>query len=96
MPSKHSTDNMTTLVLADSQGKYFDNLLEEHNILTLFNSGDKIEDLLPKYGNLIPAFSLVIIQIGSNNCPRDDEATIMNKLQVLFEEICKINPGVQV
>ena len=27
---------MTTLVLADSQGKYFDNLLEEHNILTPF------------------------------------------------------------
>ena len=69
---------MDRLVLAGSQGKYFDNLLEEHHILTLFDSGDKIEDLLPQYRDVIPAFNFIIIQIGSNNS-QDDEVTILTK-----------------
>ena len=92
----HTTDNMTTLVLADSQGKYFKDHLEEHNILILFNSGDRIEDVFPKYGNLLPSFKLVIIQIGSNNCPKDDETAVLEKMQHLFEEICNVNPNIQV
>ena len=32
-------DFLTTFVVADSQGKDSDNLLEEHHILTLFHSG---------------------------------------------------------
>ena len=61
MLSRHWTDSMASLALADSQGKYFDSLLEEHHILTLFNSGDKIEDLLPKYRDVIPSFNFIII-----------------------------------
>ena len=57
-----------TLVLADIQGKYFDDYIGEHHILSLFNSGDKIEDLFQKYQDKIPSFDLMIIQIGSNNC----------------------------
>ena len=87
---------MTTLVLADSQGKYFKDHLEEHNILTLFNLGDRIEDIFPKYGNLLPSFKLVIIQNGSNNCPKDDETAVSEKMQHLFEEICNVNPNIQV
>ena len=34
MLSRHSTDSMTTLLLADFQGIFFDNLIEEHHILT--------------------------------------------------------------
>ena len=95
MLSRHCTDNMASLVLADSQGKYFDNILEEHHILTLFNSGDKIEDLLPKYRDVIPSFKFIIIQIGSNNS-QDDEVTILTKMKQLFEEICRINSKAQV
>ena len=86
---------MASLVLADSQGKYFDNLLEEPHILTLFNSGDKIEDLLPKYRDAIPSFNFIIIQIGSYNS-QDDEVTILTKMQQLFEETCRINSKAQV
>ena len=52
----HTTDNMpsSTLATADVQGKYFEDHLEEHHILPLFNSGDKIEDLFPKYQDVIP------------------------------------------
>ena len=63
----HTSENMTTLVLADSQGKYFGDHLEDHHILTLFSSGDKIEDLFEKYQDIIPSFDLIIIQIG-NKC----------------------------
>ena len=86
---------MTNWLLADSQGKYFDNLLEEHHILTLFNSGDKIEDLLPKHMEVIPSFNLIILQIGNNNS-RDNEVTILTKMQQLYEGICNINPKAQV
>ena len=89
---------MTTLVLADSQGKYFKDHLEEHNILTLFNFGDRIEDIFPKYGNLLPSFKLVIIQIGSNNCPKDDErliqiyryVKILFKLFYSYDKLCVV------
>ena len=87
---------MTTLVLADSQGKYFQDHLEDHNILTLFNSRDRIEDIFAKYGNLLPPFKLVIIQIGSNNCLKDDETAVLEQMQHLFEEICNVNPNIQV
>ena len=86
MLSGYSTDNMTTLVLADSQGKYFDNLPEKHHILTLFHSGDKKGDLFPKYKDVIPFFDCIIIQIGSNNS-RDDKVTISTSMQHLSEEI---------
>ena len=86
---------MTTLVLADSQGKYFDNLLEEHHILTLFHSGDKIEDLFPKYKDVIPSFDLIIIQIGSNNS-LDNEVIILTEMQCLYDDIVGINPKAKV
>ena len=41
-------------------------------------------------------FNIVIIQLGCNNCLNDDDTTIMNIMQHLFEEICKINPSMQV
>ena len=81
---------MASLILADSQGKYFENLLEEHHIFTLFNSGDKIEDLLQKYRDVIPSFNFIIIHIGSNNS-QDDGVKILTKMQQLFEAICRIN-----
>ena len=93
--SKHLTDNMTTLLLADSQEIYFDNLLEEHHILTLFNSGDKIEDLLPKYMEIIPSFNHIIHQIGNNNS-RDNKVTILTKMQQPYEGMCSINPKARV
>ena len=43
--------------------------------MTLFNSLDKIEDLLPKYRDMIPSFNFILIQIGSNNS-QDDEVII--------------------
>ena len=58
---------MTTLVLADSQGKYFEVHLEEHHILSLFNSGNKVEDLFLKYQDVIPSFNNIIIQIGEEH-----------------------------
>ena len=82
---------MSTLLLADSQGKYFDQFLEEHHILTLFHSGDKVEDLFPKYSDVIPSFDQIIIQIGSNNS-LDPDTTILNKMQQLYEEIHSMNP----
>ena len=63
--------------------------------MTLFNSGDKIEDLLPKYMEVIPSFNLIILQIGNNNS-RDNEVTILTKMQQLYEGICNINPKAQV
>ena len=86
---------MSTLVLADSQGKYFENILEEQHILTLFNSGDKREDLFPKYTDVVPSFNLIIIQIGSNNS-LDNEVTILTKMQQLYEDIHGLNPKAQV
>ena len=79
MFSRHSTYNLITLVLADSQRKYFDTLLEEHCKLTLFHSGDKIEDLFPKYKDMIPSFDCIIVLIR-NNYSRDDEVIIMTKM----------------
>ena len=67
----------------------------EHHTLSLFNSGDKIGDLLPKYKYIIPSFNLIIIQIGSNNCLRKNEAVIPTKKQHLFEEICSVNANAQ-
>ena len=99
MYSIHTTDNMTrsTSVIADSQGKYLEDHLEEHLILSLFNSGDKIEDLLPKCQDLFPSFDLIIIQIGSNNCSSwDNETAILTKMQHLYEEINKANAKAQV
>ena len=55
------SDNMTAMVLADRQGKYFEDHLEENHILSLFNSGHKIEDLLPMYADCIPP--LIIIHL---------------------------------
>ena len=55
-------DQQSAVVLADSQGKYSDQYLEDNKILTLFNSGDKIEDL-HKYLDIMPSFRTVIIQI---------------------------------
>ena len=90
------TDNMTTLVIADSQGKYFEDHLEEHHILSLFNSSDKIEDL-SKYSDLFPSFNTIIIQIGSNNCLIKEDATIiLTKMQQLYEEICMSNAKTQI
>ena len=95
MLSMHWTDNMSSLILADSQGKYFDNLLEEHHIFTLFHCGGKIEDLLQKYRDVIASFNFIIIQVVSNNS-QDDGVTILTKMQQLFEEICRINSKAQV
>ena len=86
---------MSTSLLADSQGKYFDQFLEECHILTLFHSGNKVEDLFPKYSDVIPSFDQIIIQIGSNNS-LDPETTILNKMQQLYEEICSVNPKAEV
>ena len=87
---------MTTLVIADSQGKYFEDHLEEHHILSLFNSGDKIEDL-SKYSDLFPSFNTITIQIGSNNCLiKEDTAIILTKMQQLYEAICMSNAKAQV
>ena len=40
----HTADSMpkSTLVIAYSQGEYFEDHLEEHHILSLFSSGDKM------------------------------------------------------
>ena len=40
---------MIAQVLAESHGKFFEDHIEEHHILSLFNSGEKIEDLFHKY-----------------------------------------------
>ena len=37
--------DLNAVVLADSQGKYFEQYLEEHNVLILFHSGDRLKDL---------------------------------------------------
>ena len=88
---------MTSVVLADSQDQCFKDHLEEHHILPLFNSGDKIEDHFPKNQDVIPSFKLIIIQIGSNNCiVKDAAATIVTKMQQLYEDIIRINPKAQV
>ena len=87
---------MATLVIADSQGNYFEDHLEEYHILSLFNSGDKIEDL-SKYSDLFPSFNTIIIQIGSNNCLiKKDAAIILTKMQQLYEKICMSNTKAQV
>ena len=99
MYSMHTTDNMTisTSVIADGQGKYFEDHPEEHQILSVFNSGDRIEDLLPKYQDFFPSFDLIIIQIGSNNCSTwDNEISILTKMQHLYEEINRANAKAQV
>ena len=72
-------DQQHAVVFADSQGKYFDQYVEDHKILTLFNSHDKIEDL-HRYLEIIPSFRTVIIQIGSNNTARDEFSTILKKM----------------
>ena len=78
----------STSVIADSQRKYFEDHLQEHHILSLFNYWDKIEDLLPKYQDLFPSFDLIIIQIGSNNCSSwDNETSILTKMQHLLLQI---------
>ena len=90
MYSIHTTDNMTrsTSVIPDIQGKYFEDHLEEHHILSLFNSGVKIGDLLPKYQDLFPAIDLIVIQIGSNNCSTwDNETSILTKIQHFLLQI---------
>ena len=46
--SRHSSDIMSTLVLSDSQGKYFGNLLEKHHTLRLFSSEEKDQGPFPK------------------------------------------------
>ena len=91
----NTIDHQSAVVIADSQGKYFDQYLEDHKILTSFNSDDKIEDL-HNYLDIIPSFRTVIIQIGSNNTPRDDISTILMKMQLLYREICGHNPIIQV
>ena len=59
----HTTDNVTSLFLADSQGKYFKDHLEEHHILTLFISGDKIEDIFQCMGAFCYLSSLLLYKL---------------------------------
>ena len=73
-----TTDNMTTLLLADSQGKYFEDHLEEHHILTLFNFGDRI-DILPKYGKFYQLSSLLLYSL--------EVITAQRKMKVQFRRI---------
>ena len=54
------------MVLGDSQRKYFENHLEKYHILTLDSSGDMIEDLFPKYGNVLPCFKKPFRKVGLN------------------------------
>ena len=56
--SRHSSDNISTLVLTDSQGKFFDNLLRVPHP-DLFNTGDNKEDLFPKYRDVIHHLNLL-------------------------------------
>ena len=84
----HTIDNVTTLVFADRQGKYFNGHFEKHRILSLLNSGDKIEDLFPKYQDNILSFAIIIILTWSNNCSSwNKKGTMLTKMQQLFEEI---------
>ena len=71
--------DLSAVVLADSQGKYFDQYVEEHNILTLFHSGDRIKDLLKK-GNITGCFKIVIIQIRSKDTCNDDTSTMLHNM----------------
>ena len=89
---------MSTSLLADSQGKYFDQFLEECHILTLFHSGDKVEDLFPKYSDVIPSFDQIIIQIGSQNSLDPGTTSLNNKMKMLqlYAEICSVNPKAKV
>ena len=70
--------DLRTVVLVDSQGKYFEQHLEEHNILTLFHSGDRIKDL-HKYSDIIGFFKIFIIKIGSNDTCKDDTSTMLHR-----------------
>ena len=83
------------IFLADSQGKYFDQYLEENGILTVFNSGDRIKDL-QKYMDIVHSFRIVIVQIGSNDTPISSASTILKEMQGLYQDICRNCPGVQV
>ena len=49
------------IVLADSQGKYFHQHLE-HEILTMFNSGDRVNDLY-KHMDILPACYFIEVEI---------------------------------
>ena len=90
--TSNTMDQQSAVVLADNQGKYFDQSLEDHKILTLFNSGDKIKDL-HKNLDIIQSFRTVIIHIGNNNNPKDDVSTILIKMQHLYGEICSLKPN---
>ena len=46
----------------------------------MFNSGDRIKDLY-KHLDILPSFGIVIIQIGSNDTPRDTAAQILKNMQ---------------
>ena len=70
------------------EGKHFENHLEEHHILSLFSSGNKVEDLCSKYKDLFPSFYLIITKIGTKYCSRDEETTIMNEIGQLYNNIC--------
>ena len=90
-----ATKMKKAIVLADSQGKYFHQYLEENGVLTLFNSGDRIKDL-HKHLDILPSFRIVVIQIGSNDIPRDNAAEILRNKQILYQHICSLNPEIQV
>ena len=83
------------VVLADSQGKYFDQYLEEDGILTVFNCGDRIKDL-QKYMDIVHSFRIVIIQIESNDTPISSASTILKEMHGLYQDICRNSPGAQV
>ena len=83
------------VVLVESQGKYYDQYLEENGILTVFYSGDRIK-YLQKYMDIVHSFRIVIMQIGCNDTPISSASTILKEMQGLYQDICRNSPGVQV
>ena len=60
------------------------------------NQGKYFHQYLEENLDILPSFWIVVIQIGSNDIPRDNAAEILRNIQILYQHISSLNPEIQV